>query len=295
MENQNPAPPLEKRIYDFCRYFVAFVIIAYGWAKIMGSQFTILDSELDKPLGEISGFWLTWHYFGFSPIYGNLIALVQIVGGFLLLWRKTVLLAACVLFGIVGNIILIDIFYAVDLGALMMAGVLEGGLFIILNFHRHELLELFWARQNSVFPDVKNTSLFRAVRIFAIIWIILIPPSCTYYIAHYNNRFPTELDGKWQVVNASAPITDGDQPLTKIYFEYNRAFMTVFRFGDSKWTTHHFELNPQTGQINVWEKWLTKGNGIFSGQYELAGDKLILRGQYQLSNQPVVIELQKRP
>ncbi len=59
MENQNPAPPLEKRIYDFCRYFVAFVIIAYGWAKIMGSQFTILDSELDKPLGEISGFWLT--------------------------------------------------------------------------------------------------------------------------------------------------------------------------------------------------------------------------------------------
>ncbi|MDQ3713102.1 MAG: hypothetical protein M3388_12905, partial [Acidobacteriota bacterium] len=199
------------------------------------------------------------------------------------------------LFGIVGNIILIDIFYAVDLGALMMAGVLEGGLFIILNFHRHELLELFWARQNSVFPDVKNTSLFRAVRIFAIIWIILIPPSCTYYIAHYNNRFPTELDGKWQVVNASAPITDGDQPLTKIYFEYNRAFMTVFRFGDSKWTTHHFELNPQTGQINVWEKWLTKGNGIFSGQYELAGDKLILRGQYQLSNQPVVIELQKRP
>jgi len=292
---ENKSPKSEKRLYDFCRYFVAFVIIAYGWAKIMGSQFTILDSELDKPMGEVSGFWLTWHYFGFSPIYGNLIALTQIVFGFLLLWRKTVLLAACVLFGIVANIILIDIFYAIDLGALVMAGILAGALFIILNFHRQELIETFWARQNSVFPDLKNTSLFRAVRIFAIIWIILIPPSCTYYIAHYNNRSPTELDGKWQIVNLSAPIADDGEPLTKIYFEYNRAHMTVFRFGDNKWTTHHFETNPQTKQINIWEKWLTKGNSIFSGQYELAGDKLILRGQYQPSNQPLVIELQKRP
>jgi len=156
MENQNSAQPLEKRIYDFCRYFVAFIIIVYGWAKIMGSQFTILDSELDKPLGEISGFWLTWHYFGFSPIYGNLIALVQIVAGFLLLYRRTVLLGACVLFGLVGNIILIDIFYAIDLGALIMAVFLEGALFIILNFHRRELIETFWTRQNSLFPAGKN-------------------------------------------------------------------------------------------------------------------------------------------
>jgi hypothetical protein len=295
MQNENPAPPLKKRLYDFCRYFVAFIIIAYGWAKLMGSQFTILDSELDKPMGEVSGFWLTWYYFGFSPVYGNLIALAQIAGGFLLLYRKTVLLAACVLFGIVGNIILIDIFYAIDPGALIMAGILAVALYIILDFHRFELIELFWTRQNSVFPDVKNTSLLRAVRVFAIIWIILIPPSCAYYVAHYNNRRPTEIDGKWQVVNVSAPVADGDQPLTKIYFEYNRAFWVVFRFGDNKWTTHHFETNPQTRQINIWEKWMTKGNGIFSGQYELAGDKLILKGQHQPSNQFVTIELQKRP
>lgn len=294
MKNQNPAPSLEKRIYDFCRYFVAFVIIAYGWAKIMGSQFTILDSELDKPLGEVSGFWLTWHYFGFSPIYGNFIALIQIAAGFLLLWRKTVLLAACVLSGIVGNIILIDIFYAIDLGALVMAGVLAGALFIILNFHRRELIDLFWTQQNSVFPDLKNTSLFRAVRIFLIIWIILIPPSCAYYIANYNNRFPTELDGKWQIINTSASVADENQPLTRIYFEYYRAHMTVFRFGDNKWTTHHFETNPQTKQINVWEKWLTKGDEVFTGQYELAGDKLVLKGRYRPSNQTITIELEKR-
>lgn len=261
----------------------------------MGSQFTILDSELDKPMGEVSGFWLTWYYFGYSPFYGNFIALVQIIGGFLLLWRKTVLLAACVLFGVVGNIILVNIFYAIALDALVTACLLAVALLIILNFHKRELIELFWTRQNSVFPDLKNTSLFRAVRVFAVVWIILIPPSCTYYIAHYNNRVPTELDGKWQVVNVSAPITDNGEPLTRIYFEHNRAFWVVFRFGDNKWTKHHFETTPQTKQINIWERWMTKGNGIFSGQYELAGDRLVLKGQYQPSNQPLVIELQKRP
>ncbi len=50
------------RFYSFLRYFVALAVILYGFAKLNGSQFTILQSELDKPLGEVSGFWLTWYY-----------------------------------------------------------------------------------------------------------------------------------------------------------------------------------------------------------------------------------------
>jgi hypothetical protein len=260
----------------------------------MGSQFTILDSELDKPMGEVSGFWLTWYYFGYSPFYGNFIALIQIIAGFLLLYCRTVLLGACVLFGVMGNIILIDIFYGIDLGALIMAGFLEGALFIILNFHRRELIEVFWTRQNSLFPISKKHSSLRRAKILISALIVLIPPGCTYYIANYNNRFPTELDGEWRVIGSSAPITNGDKSLTKIYFERNRAHMSVFRFGDDKWTTHHFETNPQTGEINVWDKWLMKGDRVFNGQYKLQNDKLVLKGQRQPSNQPITIELEKQ-
>ena len=294
MESQNHSLKTDKWIYDFCRYFVAFMIVGYGWAKIMGSQFTILDSELDKPMGEVSGFWLTWYYFGYSPFYGNFIALVQIACGFLLLYRKTVLLGACILFGVIGNIILVNIFYQIELGAMMTAVVLEGGLFIILNSHRHELIETFWTRQNSIFPDDKKPSSPRAAKILLCALIVLIPPGCAYYVANYNNRYPTELDGKWQIVSASAPITDGGKPLTKIYFEHNRAFMTVFRFGDGKWTEHHFEVNPQTDEIKVWDKWLTKGELIFDGQYRLQNDKLVIEGQFRPANQSVTLELQKR-
>ena len=43
------------------RWFAALILIVYGFAKLNGSQFTVLDSELDKPMGTVSGFWLTWY------------------------------------------------------------------------------------------------------------------------------------------------------------------------------------------------------------------------------------------
>jgi hypothetical protein len=54
-----------KPAYRALRFVVSFFIILYGFAKLNGSQFTIPASELDKPMGQVSGFWLTWYYFGY--------------------------------------------------------------------------------------------------------------------------------------------------------------------------------------------------------------------------------------
>ncbi len=105
----------------FVRFTAAFVLLIYGFAKLNGAQFTILDSELDKPMGQVSGFWLTWHYFGYSPFYGTFLALVQIGGAILLTFSRTALLAACILAPMLANIVLIDICFGVDLGATAMA------------------------------------------------------------------------------------------------------------------------------------------------------------------------------
>lgn len=78
-------------LYIALRYYAAFTLLGYGFAKIMGAQFTVLDSQLDQPLKYISGFWLTWYYFGYSPVYSTVIALVQIGGAGLLCFRRTAL------------------------------------------------------------------------------------------------------------------------------------------------------------------------------------------------------------
>ena len=45
--------------YIVARYLVSFLILGYGFAKLNGAQFTIIESELDKPMGEVNPFWLT--------------------------------------------------------------------------------------------------------------------------------------------------------------------------------------------------------------------------------------------
>jgi len=35
------------------RFASAMMLLLYGFAKLNGSQFTILDSELDKPMGQV--------------------------------------------------------------------------------------------------------------------------------------------------------------------------------------------------------------------------------------------------
>src|SRR4051794_28224740 len=99
MNRLEPAPSAT------ARWLGAVICFVYGFAKINGSQFTVLDSELARPLGDVSGFWLTWYYFGYSAFYGNLLGIVQIVSGVLLVVPRTSLLGALLLLPVVSNII----------------------------------------------------------------------------------------------------------------------------------------------------------------------------------------------
>lgn len=108
------------------RWIAAALCILYGFAKLNGSQFAVLDSELAGPLREVSGYWLTWYYFSYSPTYGTLIALIQIAGGILLTFRRTALLAALTLIPVFVNILLIDIFFRIAFGATVMALLILG-------------------------------------------------------------------------------------------------------------------------------------------------------------------------
>ena len=269
-----------RKMYTVSRYAVAFIIITYGFAKLNGAQFTVLDSELDKPLGEVSGFWLTWYYFGYSKFYGNFIALAQVAGGLMLMFRRSTLLGSCLLFPIVTNIILVDIFYGVEPGALLTALVIEALLLIILAAHRGELLELFWTRQNSLFPPAPSARGVTAGKYAVRALLLVVPAVLTYWVAHNNNRRPTPLDGAWDVVEASrgAAAVAGEVP-SVIFFERNRAFLCVFKQTDGSYNWHHFEVDPGPRSISIWRGWLAKEAKIFEGHYELSGSNLRLSGK----------------
>ena len=240
-----------QRLYTICRFFVAFVVLFYGFAKLNGAQFTILESELDKPLREVSGFWLTWYYFGYSALYGGFVAAVQIIPAIMLLFRKTTLLGSAILFGVIGNIILIDVAYSINLGATLVATVLEVCLGFLLWQHRKEIADLFWNRPNSILGAVDDGRLQQIGKYAVRALVIVVPFVFTWYIANYNNRLPTPIDGRWEVVRVESDSLAVDMP-SHLYFERNRAYMSVFAYADSM-ATHHFEVDEDERALVIWE------------------------------------------
>lgn len=271
-----------KPTYTASRFVASFLMLVYGFAKLNGSQFTVLDSELDKPMGEVNGFWLTWHYFGYSPVYGNFIALVQVAGGVLLMFRKTALAGACLLLPLVTNIILVDIFYGIELEALGAALVIEAALLFIVAAHRGELVELFWKRQNSLFPPGARSRGARSGKYAARALMILLPAVLTYWLANYNNRLPTPLDGVWEVAEVSADLeAPAAGAPSVIFFERNRARLCVFKLKDGTYDWHHFEVDEGARAVTIWRLWMRKGAKVFEGRYELEGRLLRLGGRFK--------------
>ncbi|MEM1216291.1 MAG: hypothetical protein AAGJ82_11430, partial [Bacteroidota bacterium] len=95
-------------LHTIARYFLASIILMYAVGKIMGTQFSSSPSIWDKNIGELSGFELTWFYFGYSFWYGVFIAGSQIIAACLLFFKQTTRLGIVLYLSIMVNILVLD-------------------------------------------------------------------------------------------------------------------------------------------------------------------------------------------
>jgi hypothetical protein len=134
-------------LYSVIRYGIAFSIACFGWKKIFGLQFIVPEEIASLPMNRQDGEWLTWYYFGYSTAYGTIIAGLQIGGAILLLFRRTTLFGGILLFGVMLNLLLINICYSMNAGALIQSVTLTAGLlFLILSDHRR-ITEFFFKHE----------------------------------------------------------------------------------------------------------------------------------------------------
>jgi hypothetical protein len=237
------------------RWIAAGLCILYGFAKLNGSQFVVLDSELSRPMGDVSGYWLTWYYFGYSPTYGALIALIQIAGGILLTFRRTALAAALALIPVFANILLIDIFFRISVGATMMALLILGCCAAVIAPHVSRL-------RRTVLLDTPAHSLAPRLAMLAV--LLVAGWSVTWLGVRYFKRAPTAIDGTWLVVSEPGQSGTVALPWREVFFERNQAHKVVFRSpsGDA---IHYFEVGPDR-IVRIWETLHSKGPLIMQGR-----------------------------
>ena len=106
-------------------------------------------SFAQKPLGSLSGYELTWYYFGYSHAYTYILGIIQIVSATLLLFRTSSLIAAMVMLPVMTNIVMINFFYWIGWGPMRTSLFNTVALLLILWREREALRELFWNSQKS--------------------------------------------------------------------------------------------------------------------------------------------------
>ncbi|WP_338863449.1 hypothetical protein [Myxococcus stipitatus] len=98
----------------YVRYILAFAMLTYGFAKVIKTQFPFPNLErLSQPVGDLSPMGLLWTFMGYSPGYNLFTGGAEVMGGLLLLLRRTTTLGALVVIGVMSNVVALNFFYDV--------------------------------------------------------------------------------------------------------------------------------------------------------------------------------------
>lgn len=247
-------------ILGLIRYWLAFEIATYGFAKVFKTQFRhsiIRDYTLLK---DASGFDLTWFYFGYSQPLTLLVAALQIGGSFLLLFRRTTLLGSLILLPIMTNILLINLFYDIAYGAFLNSVLFTLALLLLVSF--------YWSTLQSLINTSLSTSAKTIHFWFRNCLRVLVMAGSAGFIFYFSTTMSKDslLSGVWNTTNfirnndtLNTSNWQSDSLLwNKIYFDYNDRIAFSGNpnyFEKTKALTGNYQLDDkkQTITATVWK------------------------------------------
>jgi len=119
------------------RYYLVWQMCLYGLAKLFYMQFQPPSlSRLIEPFGDFSPMAVLWTFMGYSKSYTFFAGLGELVGGLLLLSRKTQTLGAIIILGVMSNVMAMNFFYDVPVKILSTHLVLLALFLIAIDFQR---------------------------------------------------------------------------------------------------------------------------------------------------------------
>ena len=101
---------------SYLRYVLAFWMLSYGLAKVglYGNQFSpISEFQFNKYWGDSSPMNVVWSFMGASQAYTVFAGMGEVIGGLLLVWRRTATLGALVVLGVMTNVMMLNYCYDV--------------------------------------------------------------------------------------------------------------------------------------------------------------------------------------
>lgn len=121
-------------------YVVVLAMFAYGIGKIV--QFNGA-ANTNLRISEMTGMQLMWAFYGYSKPFVYTLGALEIIGGILILLKRTRLIGCLLVSTILINIIIQDIFYDVNIGALKAAILYQLLIMFIFYFNRVKIAHIW--------------------------------------------------------------------------------------------------------------------------------------------------------
>ncbi len=158
-------------------WIVVFAMFVYGGAKLF--QFDS-STGIDKTVSEMTGMELMWAFYGYSKAFAITIGFFEIVGGLLILFKKTRIIGCLFTSAILVNIIFQDIFYNVHLGALRAALLYQALIVIIIWLNKEKFIRSIKILLESKKIDQPKMKLF--LKLFIAIFLFVVLRIAEYYV-----------------------------------------------------------------------------------------------------------------
>lgn len=151
-------------------YIVVFAMLVYGVGKVF--QFNHAQ-QINGKVADLTGMQLMWAFYGYSYPFVITLGVLEVLGGILMFFRKTRLIGCVFVSTILCNIILQDIYYNVNIGALKAAIIYQLCIFIIFWINIEKIkLALSTLTSYITIPQTKSKRFFKfglAVFLFIIL------------------------------------------------------------------------------------------------------------------------------
>ena len=98
----------------YIRYYLAFGMFEYGMNKIFpGQGGFITASVLERPMGMMDAAALQWKFLAYSNAYKIFAGLGEVLGGILILWRRTATFGAILLAGVLSVVVMLNFCFGI--------------------------------------------------------------------------------------------------------------------------------------------------------------------------------------
>lgn len=230
-------------LHAWLRFFLRLTcggfMLIYGCAKVFPMQMPPISiGILNEPVGNMSPMTMLWAMIGLHPLYEIVCGVAEVVGGVLLLFRRTALLGALVSAFVVTNVVLFNFFFDVPV-KIFAANLLLACLYLALPDLR-ALFEFFWLHKGTrasatwIPPASRRWSritlrVAEVVVSFALVLAIPIMMGMNWHQGAAARRTQSPLQGAWHLDGthpaSGAFLTPEGAPITDLYIDtVQRAF-----------------------------------------------------------------------